>query len=203
MYRECSACDIPNRWGLGPSCTVSRAKLARSNGEPRSGSATVCGRHPSTATGWWRLARCTRRGDPPTFFASRHAVGQAIDAWDAASGKPRWRVKIASKGTILNGPAGCAGGGVMFFTGGGEGNRDRGETVAIDPRTGRVLWRSEAFASQTGTPSYKDGRIYLPGTYNARSIAWRPTPDRHSGRTTFRPRGGMSTRSRSGPTIFR
>ena len=49
--------------------------------------------------------------------------------------------------------------------GGGEGNRDRGQTVAIDPRTGRVVWRSEAFASQTGTPSFQDGRVYLPGTY--------------------------------------
>jgi len=34
------------------------------------------------------------------------------------------------------------------------------------PRTGKILWRTnEAYASQTGTPSYKDGRIYLPGAY--------------------------------------
>ena len=106
-----------------------------------------------------------KEGDPPTFFSGQHAVGQAVDAWDATSGKPLWRVKIASDGKVLNGPAGCAGAGVMFFTGGGEGNRDRGETIAIDPRTGGVLWRSEVFASQTGTPSYQDGRLYLPGTY--------------------------------------
>lgn len=106
-----------------------------------------------------------KEGDPPTFFNGRNAINQAIDAWDATSGKQLWRVEIASNGTILNGPAGCAGDGVMFFSGGGEGNRDRGETVAIHPQNGRVLWRSAAFTSQTGTPSYKDGRVYLPGTY--------------------------------------
>ncbi|MCZ6657561.1 MAG: PQQ-binding-like beta-propeller repeat protein [Gammaproteobacteria bacterium] len=107
-----------------------------------------------------------KEGDPPTFFAGDEAVDQAIDAWDAVTGKPLWQVKIKSSGTLLNGPAGCAGDGVMFFSGGGEGIRDRGQTVALDPRTGRMLWRSEAFASQTGTPSYRDGRVYLPGTYH-------------------------------------
>ena len=106
-----------------------------------------------------------KAGDPPTFFTGPDAVNQAIDAWDATSGHRLWRVELSSSGTFLNGPAGCAGDGVMFFTGGGEGNRDRGETVAIQPRTGRVLWHSAAFASQTGTPSYQDGRVYLPGTY--------------------------------------
>ncbi len=106
-----------------------------------------------------------KKGETPTFFAGRDAVGQRIDAWDANTGESMWRVEIESSGTILNGPAGCAGDGVMFFTGGGEAGRDRGETVAIDPQTGRVLWRSNAYASQTGTPSYKDGRLYLPGTY--------------------------------------
>ena len=38
--------------------------------------------------------------------------------------------------------------------------------MAIVPRSGRILWRtSEAYASQTGTPSYQDGRLYLPGAY--------------------------------------
>ncbi len=106
-----------------------------------------------------------KEGKPPTFFAGDDAIDQAVDAWDAATGKPLWRVKMASRGKFLNGPAGCAGDGVIFFTGGGEGTRDRGETVAIHPQTGHILWRSEEFASQTGTPSYKDGRLYLPGTY--------------------------------------
>ncbi len=105
-------------------------------------------------------------GKPPTFFAGDDAVGQAVDAWDAATGEPLWRVKISSNGKLLNGPAGCAGDGIMFFTGGGENARDAGETVAINPRAGEVLWRSaEQFASQTGTPSHQNGRVFLPGAY--------------------------------------
>ena len=107
-----------------------------------------------------------KKGRPPTYFAGDEAIDQAIDAWDASTGRKLWRVEIESTGEFLNGPAGCAGEGLMFFTSGGEGIRDLGETVAIDPRTGRVVWRSELFASQTGTPSYKEGRVYLPGTYH-------------------------------------
>ena len=109
-------------------------------------------------------------GRPPTFFGKDEAVGQAIDAWDAATGKKLWQVRLASSGTLLNGPAGCAGDGLMFLTGGGEGPRDRGETIAVEPRTGRVVWRADAFGSQTGTPSFKNSRVYLPGTYR-RSMA--------------------------------
>lgn len=55
----------------------------------------------------------------------------------------------------------------MFFAGGGEGSRAVGETLAIVPRTGQVLWRTDqAFASQTGTPSYQEGRVYLSGAYH-------------------------------------
>ena len=54
----------------------------------------------------------------------------------------------------------------MFFTGGGESPRATGETIAIVPRSGRIVWRTaKAFASQTGTPAFQDGRLYLPGAY--------------------------------------
>ena len=93
-------------------------------------------------------------------------AGQVVDAWDAATGRPLWRVTFRSGGKRLNGPAGCAGDGLMFFTGGGESRDATGETVAVVPRSGEILWRTgEAFASQTGTPAFQDGRIYLPGTY--------------------------------------
>jgi outer membrane protein assembly factor BamB len=73
---------------------------------------------------------------------------------------------MATSGKMLNGPAGCAGDGFMFFTGGGETEPRTGETVAIVPRTGKVIWRtSQAYASQTGTPAYRDGRLYLCGAY--------------------------------------
>ncbi|MFT5468505.1 MAG: outer membrane protein assembly factor BamB [Verrucomicrobiales bacterium] len=112
----------------------------------------------------------------PDFFLAVVRPGieaGGTDSWmglggDFAAGRqrsPLWRVKIASNGKLLNGPAGCAGDGIFFFTGGGEGRRDLGETLAIEPNTGRVLWRSEQFASQTGVPSYQDDRVYLPGAF--------------------------------------
>ena len=96
---------------------------------------------------------------------SKRAV-QKVDAWDANSGESLWTIQLNSSGKMLNGPSGCAGEGIMFFTGGGETDPREGETIAIVPRTGEILWRtSKAYASQTGTPSYRDGKIYLPGAY--------------------------------------
>lgn len=106
-----------------------------------------------------------KAGDEPTFVAADRAIGQAIDAFDAATGQHLYRIDLPSTGTLLNGPSGCASDSLFFFTGGGEGSRDRGQTIAFEPRTGKILWRSPHFASQTGTPSYRDGRLYLPGTY--------------------------------------
>jgi len=97
---------------------------------------------------------------------SAEAARQAVEAWDAASGRRVWRVVLRSTGQCLNGPAGCVGDGVMYFAGGGESPGATGETMAIEPKTGTILWRTgDAFASQTGTPSFQDGKVYLPGTY--------------------------------------
>jgi outer membrane protein assembly factor BamB len=91
---------------------------------------------------------------------------QKVNAWDADSGESLWTIQLNSSGKMLNGPSGCAGDGTMFFTGGGETDPREGETIALAPRTGKILWRTnKAYASQTGTPSYRDGRIYLPGAY--------------------------------------
>jgi outer membrane protein assembly factor BamB len=87
--------------------------------------------------------------------------GPIVDAWDADTGRRLWQIKINGRGEYLEGPAGCAGEGLMFFTGGGS---EAGETLAIVPKTGKILWRtSKAYASQSGTPSYQDGKVYLPG----------------------------------------
>ena len=103
---------------------------------------------------------------PPAVGHPELAIGQAIDAWDAETGRHLWQIDFRSQGTFLNGPAGCSGDGIMFFAGGGENRGGTGETMAVAPRTGEILWRtSQAYASQTGTPSYQDGRVYLPGTY--------------------------------------
>ncbi|MHC4557019.1 MAG: outer membrane protein assembly factor BamB family protein [Planctomycetota bacterium] len=87
--------------------------------------------------------------------------GPIVDAWDADTGRRLWQININGRGKYLEGPAGCAGQRLMFFTGGGS---EAGETLAIVPKTGKVLWRtSKAYASQSGTPSYQDGKVYLPG----------------------------------------
>lgn len=120
-----------------------------------------------------------QEGQPPTFRPPGQAVGQAVDAWDAVTGRHRWRVVFRSTGKRLNGPAGCVGDGIMFFTGGGESPDATGETVAIHPLTGEIIWRtSAAFASQTGTPSFQDGKVYLPGTYK-RPLACLSATDGH------------------------
>jgi outer membrane protein assembly factor BamB len=58
---------------------------------------------------------------------------------------------------------GCAEGGILVFSGGGR-KDPLGETVAIEPGSGRVLWRStESHCGYRGTPSARDGRVYLSG----------------------------------------
>ncbi len=96
----------------------------------------------------------------------RESPRQIVEGWDAASGEPLWRVPLNSSGLMLNGPAGCGGEGVMYFTGGGETEPRTGETIAVSTRTGEVLWRTaEAYSSQTGTPAYRDGKLFLSGAY--------------------------------------
>jgi outer membrane protein assembly factor BamB len=91
---------------------------------------------------------------------------QIVEAWDADSGRSLWRIALNSSGELLNGPAGCAGNGLMYFTGGGETEPRTGETIAVVPWTGEVMWRTnKAYASQTGTPAYRDGKLYLSGAY--------------------------------------
>ena len=127
----------------------------------------------------------------------QEATGQAVDAWDANSGRRLWQIKFRSTGTCLNGPAGCAGDGLMFFTGGGESSGATGETMAIEPRTGKIAWRTaEAFASQTGTPSFQDGRCTCPVRTNCRSPAFRRPMAVSSGSRKKVATAGMSIRFR-------
>src|SRR5439155_12409538 len=79
------------------------------------------------------------KGTPP---------GTVIQAWEAASGKPAWRVELNVAGNRSGSVAGCTDGQVLYFTAGAgawqwkqEGDKKRGEAVAIDATTGKVLWR--------------------------------------------------------------
>jgi outer membrane protein assembly factor BamB len=88
------------------------------------------------------------------------AAASVVEAWDAAGGAPAWEVKLEDAKWEGHG---CALGGVMIFSGGSR-PESKGETVAIDGKSGRVLWRTtEAHCGYRGTPSARDGRVYLSG----------------------------------------
>ena len=95
----------------------------------------------------------------PVSAAGKVALGlsrkgaSAVDAWDAKTGQPAWSVELnVNPGMGANG---CAAGDVMYFTAGAEkwgwkaeGDRQRGQTLAIDARDGKVLWKTnELFAT--------------------------------------------------------
>jgi outer membrane protein assembly factor BamB len=93
-----------------------------------------------------------------------------IQAWDVKDGKPAWKVELRITPKLakqkLRSTAGCRLGGVMFFSAGGMTDwapKDRypGETVAIEARTGKVLWRSkEAFTTAYSTLTARGDRLY-------------------------------------------
>jgi len=92
----------------------------------------------------------------------------AVEAWDAETGKPAWQVELDVKaGKPIRAPAGCASGGTMFFSAGGmTDNRpeDRygGETVAVEAKTGKVLWRTaEAFTTSYSAVMVQDDKVYV------------------------------------------
>ncbi len=84
--------------------------------------------------------------------------GQIVDAWDADTGRRLWQIKINSDGHLGGGPVGCAADGIMFFSGGAINPEGTGETLAVEPRSGKVLWRT---SKVYGMPSYRDGKLYL------------------------------------------
>ncbi len=72
-----------------------------------------------------------------------------VEAWDAATGEPAWKVEMNVSGNRSDAPNGCTDGRTVYFTLGNEAwqwkqefGKQRGEAVAIDGRTGKVLWRS-------------------------------------------------------------
>ncbi|MGQ9662073.1 MAG: outer membrane protein assembly factor BamB family protein [Kiritimatiellia bacterium] len=87
-----------------------------------------------------------KKGDSPP---------SVVQAWDAATGETAWQVELNVSGNRAGALAGCTDGKVMYFTAGAqawqwkeEGDKQRGEAVAIEAATGKVLWRSnEIFGS--------------------------------------------------------
>lgn len=78
-----------------------------------------------------------------------------VEAWDAVNGQSAWQVEINVSSASGARAEGCSSDGVVYFTAGNEawgwqpeGDRKRGETLAIDVADGRILWRNnEIFGS--------------------------------------------------------
>ena len=100
------------------------------------------------------------KGTPP---------GTVIQAWEAASGKPAWRVELNVAGNRSGSIAGCTDGRVLYFTAGAgawqwkqEGEKKRGEAVAIDAATGKVRWRRNDVFGES-SPVLAGDRLLLNG----------------------------------------
>ncbi len=92
--------------------------------------------------------------------------GPVIDAWDAQTGQPRWQIAMEAAGRYIEGPAGAARDGILYFTGGGSDPGGRGETVAVRAACGQRLWTNrDVYASRTGTPSLAGDLLILPGSH--------------------------------------
>jgi outer membrane protein assembly factor BamB len=95
------------------------------------------------------------------------AMVPVVQAFSAKEGTEVWQVKLkkaAGGGEGMGG--GCLLDGKLFFTRGiRRKNKEKaGLTVALDPKTGRVVWESTEYYGVSGFPTGKDGRIYVGGS---------------------------------------
>ena len=63
-------------------------------------------------------------------------------AFAAYTGKPLWRIELPGNAKSLAGGA-CVLDGTMFFSCGQTWGKGAGGTVAVEPKTGKVLWKKE------------------------------------------------------------
>jgi outer membrane protein assembly factor BamB len=74
--------------------------------------------------------------------------GTMIKAWNVETGKAVWQVDMNVSSNRVGDIAGCTDGKAMYFTAGvgdyklEKGEKKGGEAVAIEAKTGKVLWRS-------------------------------------------------------------
>jgi outer membrane protein assembly factor BamB len=103
---------------------------------------------------WQREAPIAAAGKIAFGYAKKGAPAgtppsTVVQAWDAATGKPAWQVELNVAGSRSGSIGGCTDGKVMYYTAGSgtwgwkqEADKKRGEFVAIDPGTGKVLFRT-------------------------------------------------------------
>lgn len=117
---------------------------------------------------WERAAPVIADGKVAFGFSKKgNPAGTMIQAWEADTGKPAWQVELNVAGNRSGSIGGCTDGKTMYFTSGAgewqwkqEGDKKRGETVAIDPRNGKVLWRSNEIFGES-YPVLAGDRLFL------------------------------------------
>jgi outer membrane protein assembly factor BamB len=117
---------------------------------------------------WERAAPVAAGGKVAFGFGTKgQPPGTMIQAWEPATGKPAWQVELNVSGNRSGSVGGCTDGKTMYFTAGAqawqwkqEGDRKRGETVAIEADTGKVLWRTHDLFGET-YPVLAEGRLFL------------------------------------------
>jgi len=121
--------------------------------------------HRSGRCGWASPA-VTNRFVYVTFIGSRECrsqrTGGEIDAYDAISGRLRWRREI---GPTESSPLVVDGEVVV-----GDWN---GDVWALAARTGRTLWRASTGSAVKGSVSFGDGRLFI-GNYGGKVLALAP-----------------------------
>jgi outer membrane protein assembly factor BamB len=119
---------------------------------------------------WERAAPVLAQGNVAFGYGQKGTPpGTRIQAWNAATGKPAWHVELNVSGNRAGSIAGCTDGKIMYFTAGAgawqwkqEGDKKRGESVAIDAASGKILWRSHDIFGAT-YPVLEGDRLFLNG----------------------------------------
>ena len=93
-----------------------------------------------------------------------------VQALDAENGTEVWKRKLADakveRGSPRYGVGGCLLDGTLFYTTALKGKK--GITVALNPESGEVIWKSTTHYGESGHVSGKDGRLYMGGGYSRR-----------------------------------
>src|SRR5439155_20198822 len=104
------------------------------------------------------VAGFTAEGKPPRPVAR---------AFDAVTGKSLWSQELPSDLKSVAGGA-CVLDGTMFFSCGLTWGKGAGSTIAVEPKSGKVLWTSREYhVHGYGRPAGRDGLLYLGGQAGA------------------------------------
>jgi alcohol dehydrogenase (cytochrome c) len=94
-------------------------------------------------------------------------------ALDYRTGKPRWK-RVSARGSLRGSGEGGEGNGILTTAGHLLFSNESDRLVALDPATGKVLWRVYAGGNLTGCPmTYElDGRQYVLTPVDGVLYAW-------------------------------